>query len=139
MRESLSRATDVSFDEAENSVKISVLEKDADVGVELVFESLGIIAEEYTAIELEYMIPTSNSQESYKFGLYLMAGEHTSYNGSIYAEQALVVDGEYHTATFSLEGVDGWSGMLKKIRVDYFQRSVEVGDSIYIKSLKLIK
>ena len=131
--------TEVTFDETENAVKLTALGTNKDVQVELDFEGLGIETGDYTAIEIEYMLPTTNQHSEYIMGLYLWAGSYSAYDGSRYVSSTLQADGEYHTVTIKLKGATGWKGTLRRIRFDYFQVYSEEGDAIYIKSIKFVK
>ena len=82
------------------------------------------------------MIPTTNSKDAYASMFYLCTGEDTGYSGKKYKSCKLTKDGEYHTATVNLNDVEGWSGVIKKIRFDYFE-GCSAGDVIYIKSINL--
>ena len=47
-------------------------------------------------------------------------------------------DGEYHTITIDLASLPYWTGDVNLLRVDFYDQS-EVGDTMYIKSIKLIE
>lgn len=131
------KETTVVFDDAEGAVKIMPTVSNGDVNVELIFSNLALSANTYKNMEIEYMIPASNSNSSYSTLFYYCAGEMKGYTGSCYAAGKLVADGEYHTLTVSFDGKEGWSGQIGKIRFDYFEGKSEPSDVIYIKSIKL--
>jgi hypothetical protein len=116
-------------------MKLEVLDPN-DVNVELDFSNLGLNASDYGTVEIEYMIPVTNKKAAYSCALYICAGDDNNYNGGREKSGRFTKDGEYHTLTVTLEGVNGWDGVIKKIRFDYFE-GCEAGDVIYIKSINL--
>ena len=130
-------STAITFDEGEGCVKIASVQDNGDVSVELLFSNLGIKAEDYKTIVIEYMLPKSNSTGGALLGFYLCAGADTGYSGAHYANVGVTADGEYHTVTVTLDGKEGWSGLIKKIRFDYFEGYHSAGDAIYIRSISL--
>ena len=93
-------------------------------------------AEDYSTLKIEYMIPTSNAQDSYECDLFLCAGEVMSPNGNARIRQSLIADGEYHILEVDLSANSYWKGEVHAIRVDYFDKCT-VNDVIYIKSMEL--
>ena len=129
------RYTEISFSADQSAMMLEVLDPN-DVNVELDFSNLGLNASDYGTVEIEYMIPETNKRESYSCALYICAGDDNNYSGGREKSGKFSKDGEYHTLTVTLEGVNGWDGVIKKIRFDYFE-GCEAGDVIYIKSINL--
>ena len=127
--------THVEYDYDQQALKLEVINSH-DVGVELDFSKTWLMAEDYTVIEVTYMIPTANSRTNYSTTFFLCTGEDNGYASARSASGGMVADGEYHTMTVTLEGKSGWSGAIKKIRFDYFG-DCAVGDVVYIKSIEL--
>ena len=94
-------------------------------------------AESRRHIEFEYMLPKENGMDSYTTELFLCAGETTkpAAGKSVFVD--LVKDGGYHTATVDLTDLPFWSGLVHKIRFDFFTGG-ESGDTMYVRSFKLL-
>ena len=123
------------FDQDERALKLKVLTPN-DVGILLDFSKAGLLAENYTLIEVIYMAPTTNTKKAYTAEFFLCAGDDSGFAGDRRVLGDIVADGQYHTLSLPLMGVNGWSGELKKIRFDYF-RDCGAEDVIYIKSIVL--
>ena len=129
--------TTVTFDEAAGAVRINPTVSNGDVNVELNFSALALSASTYKTLEIEYMIPKTNTQSSYQALFYYCAGSMSGYQGPCYVSGNMIADGEYHTLTVSFDGKDGWAEQIKKIRFDYYEGKSEPADALYIKSIKL--
>ena len=96
------------------------------------------LAEEYYILEIEYMIPTTNSLDSYAMEIYLCTGDIVgATSGVSVVENIGDPDGEYHTLRIDLSECAYWEGKIHKIRLDYFD-TCAAGDRMYIKSVKLL-
>ena len=127
--------TSVEYSEEDKALMLKVFDS-KDVNVTLDLSNALLNADDYTTIEIEYMMPTTNSRGEYTYQFF-----YTSETSSGYAEARsvagkYVADGEYHKITVNFSGKDGWSGLLKKLRFDYFS-GCAAGDVIYIKSINL--
>ena len=96
------------------------------------------VAKDFGAIEIEYMIPTSNSASAYTLQLFTCTGEQSSPSGSMVLTGALKADGQYHTLKLDLAGCAFWQGKIHQLRLDFFAAAA-VGDVIYLKSFKLVE
>lgn len=97
-------------------------------------------AQNYKYLEIEYMLPTSNLYDPYNnMQIFLCAGTITGADElSSVASYINYPDGQYHTLTFNLSNVQLWQGEIHNIRIDPFG-SCQVGDVMYIKSIKFCK
>ena len=130
--------TVVDFDDAQKAAKLTV-GVPSDVSVTLAFNTLGVelSANRYKTLVIEYMIPESNSKQSYVTDLFLCAGDVTDPTGNAMVRlTGLIADGEYHTLEVDLSGYSFWQGNINLIRFDYFDSCAE-GDVFYIKSMAL--
>ena len=81
---------------------------------------------------------TSNSAAASYLQFYYCAGAITGADGRYQTMHGVVADGEYHTLTVNLADLDYWTGDIHSIRLDYFDQAA-VGDTMYIKSIRLIE
>ena len=96
------------------------------------------LADDYYILEIEYMIPRSNAWSEYSSEFFLCSGNTTHAVGGISVGASLETpDSEYHTLRIDLSESGYWSGDIHRIRIDFFN-SCEVGDLMYIKSVKLL-
>ncbi len=96
----------------------------------------GVTAEKYSKLSIEYMIPTSNSRDSYVCDLFLCTGDKTVPDGSEMIRSELICDGEYHTLEIDLTALSFWKGELNLIRFDFFDECTS-GDTMNLRSFKL--
>ena len=76
-------------------------------------------AEDYYILEIEYMIPETNSLEGYSSEIYLCTGNRWGAEADISVVQALAPpDGQYHTLRLDLSQSKYWHGTIHKIRID---------------------
>ena len=94
-------------------------------------------ADTYKTVKVEYMIPTANSADSYKFGLFLSAGEYHHATPEAYFSANVTADGQYHTLEADLTDCAFWTGDIHQIRFDFFEGASAVGDVVYVKSITL--
>ncbi len=130
--------TDVGYDENLGAARLrSTVGVDSFVYIKYKDFEEKISTAEYTTLKVTYMVPASNSRDSYKWDLYICAnGENPA--DDMRVNTALICDGEFHTFEVDLSQYDYWMGDLDMIRFDYFASCAE-GDCIYIKSFELTK
>jgi hypothetical protein len=95
-------------------------------------------AADYAAIEIEYMSPTDTSNAAINLQIFYCTGAIVEANAAYQVMHPVTKDGEYHTMTIDLTKLNGWEGMIHELRIDFYDQS-EVGDTMYIKSITLIK
>ena len=99
-----------------------------------------LIAENYTTIVIEYMVPTTNGEKSSRCipDFFLCTGERQSASSkACYRPNSnWIIDGEWHTMEVPVSTLDYWTGSINKIRFDFFS-NCSAGDKIYIRSIKL--
>ncbi len=97
-------------------------------------------AQNYKYVEIEYMLPASNTYEPYNnMQIFLCAGAVTDATELSSAVAYLSYpNGQYHTATFALAGIQLWQGEIHNVRIDPFG-ACKVGDVMYIKSIRFYK
>ena len=93
-------------------------------------------ADTYKTVKVEYMIPTANSADTYRFALFLSAGDYHHATPEAYAYTEVTADGQYHTLEINLADCAFWTGDIHQIRFDFFENS-SAGDVIHIKSITL--
>ncbi len=124
------------YDAEEGAMKVTVTGDDSFFTVPYSQSSEPLMAENYTKIEITYMVPKGNSPSSTDYQMFFCVGEITQANAAYQVRQRLTRDGEYHTLTVDLSKLSYWTGVIHSIRMDYFDAS-ETGDIIYIKSITL--
>lgn len=130
------KRTSISYSKDQEAMRLEASGKDVQTTLDFTVCDKKYVAEDYKTITITYMIPEENSLESYGCQLFLCCGDVLSASSSKSVKGDLIKDGEYHTISFSLEGLDFWSGDINKIRFDYFNAS-EAGDVMYVKSFVL--
>ena len=130
--------TSVSFDEEQSATCLTV-SGGTDVYVITNLTEASLDTADYTKLVITYMVPTTNSKSNYSACLYFTTSESTSFDESktVYAG-ALVADGSYHTLVIDLTNKsENWTGLVGKLRFDYFQSGCADGDQFYVRSIKL--
>lgn len=129
-------ATDISYDKDMGALKLTVTAFDPHITMDYSASAIKLFADDYKVIEIEYMIPTTNSRQTYDSQLFICAGERKAPAESDSIRQGLICDGAYHTLRIKLSDKEYWKGGINQIRFDYFG-GCDVGDIIYIRSVKL--
>ena len=127
-----------SHDETERALKVSSNSGgDVMLTVNYLVTGFELRAEDYPTLKIEYMIPESNSAESYNAEIYPCAGEtpNPTTESMIWVE-GLAADGQYHTLEVDLSASPYWQGEIQRLRFDYFNASAP-GDVMYIRSITL--
>ena len=128
----------VEYDKEQKAAKLTTLDSDPYMYLNYILSEKECFAKDYSAIEIEYMVPTTNSIGSYGMQLFTCTGEQTSATGTMVLNGTLIVDGQYHTLTLDLTGCAFWQGKIHQLRLDFFNAAAK-GDAIYLKSFKLIE
>jgi hypothetical protein len=128
----------VTYDETEAALKAVVTGDDA-----LFYLSFGqsmplLKADDYKAMEITYKSPADTSNKAVNLQVFLCAGNVTGPDAKYQVMCPITKDGEYHTITINLGALSYWTGDINLIRVDFYDQST-VGDTMYIKSIKLIE
>ncbi len=128
----------LSYDAAEGALKCEVTGEDAQFTMSY-GRSLPILkAEDYKALEITYKCSPDTSAKATQMQWFFMVGDVTNPTESCALKKVLTKDGEYQTVTIDLEALSYWNGNINSIRFDFFDQS-EVGDTMYIRSIKLIE
>ena len=130
--------TTVYHDKTQNAIALEVF-GGTDVYVYLDFSTLNLSTEEYYALEIEYMLPTTNSIKNNGAGLYYSTSENKGFTADKCKSIDLIRDGQYHIGTFDLSEAAFWTGTVGVMRFDYFNGGCSNGDVMYIKSIRFIK
>ncbi|MBQ8407809.1 MAG: hypothetical protein IJY39_02980 [Clostridia bacterium] len=125
-----------SFDPTVGALKAVVTDLDPYAAIDFMESQSVYNADDYTAIEIVYMVPTTNSLGSYSIELFLSTGDTVTAESGKSVVKSLISDGEYHTLTVDVSGLGYWSGKINEIRIDFFTAS-SVDDVLYIKSIDL--
>ena len=131
-------SVEYAYDEEEKAVRLTATA--ADPYFSLSFMNLDelIYADEYSGIEIEYMIPTTNSNLSGTgFELFLSCGTDVEAVGGKSVKGYYQIDDLYHTVTVDFSKLAFWDGKINKIRWDYLNE-VQPGDTVYVKAIRLI-
>lgn len=126
--------TKVEKDEKEDALRLEV-SGGSDVYVVMDISDKELDAADYSKLYIRYMIPVSNSQKSYSYTLYFTTDAGGSYSESQAVYGKLIIDGEYHTLEIDLSQKTSWTGIIQKLRFDYFQSNNSDGDLFYIKTV----
>ena len=126
------------YDADKKATVLTTLGEDPYLYLNFAMSETPFYAEDFGAIEIEYMIPTTNSAGAYNLQLFTCTGEQSSPTGSMVLTGMLVADGQYHTLRLDLAGYAFWQGKIHQLRLDFFAAAA-VGDVVYLKSFKLEK
>ncbi len=129
--------TSMEFDSSEGALKV-IADVGSDVQLNINYSAMTekLKAEDFSKITIEYMIPSSNSGNSYTCELFLCTGDVTGATAGMSVRGNYQADGQYHTLEISLDNLEFWSGDINQIRYDYFDACSD-GDVIYLKSIVL--
>ncbi len=126
------------YDEKEGALKAVVTGADPIISIPFSNSPNVYSADEYGKVEITYRVDPDNSAVANKIQLFLCADDITAANAAYQVMRPLTCDGEYHTLTIDLSTLAYWTGDIHMIRIDFFDQST-VGDTMYIKSIKLLK
>lgn len=124
------------IDEAEGALKAVITGIDPYATLNFKALSSAYNADDYSTLELVYMVPKTNSFTSYSIEIFLSTGETLTAEAGRSAVRSLICDGEYHTLTVDLSALSFWNGKINEIRLDFFTQSA-IDDVMFIKSIKL--
>ena len=130
--------TVITYDGEAGAMKLTASGDGADVQALLSYrDSVPTLnASDYTQIEIVYMLPNNNGFADYGCELFLCTGEQQGAAAGMSVTGSLTCDGEYHTLTLDVGGLDFWSGTINAVRFDYFN-ACDVDDVMYLKSVTL--
>lgn len=129
--------TTVAYDATEKAVKLtSGSLGDSSVTIPYSTAPAPLNAEDYTTLRIEYMIPTTNKFKSYQCDFFICTGANLEPSEAVRYRKTLVADGQYHVLEVQVSKLSYWSGVINKIRFDYFDAASD-GDVIYVKSITL--
>ena len=128
----------VVYDADAKATVLTTLGEDPYLSLNFALSDKTYVAQDFGAIEIEYMIPTTNSMGAYTLQLFTCTGEQSSPTGSMVLTGALIADGQYHTLRLDLAGYAFWQGKIHLLRLDFFAAAAE-GDVFYLKSFKLVE
>ncbi len=128
----------VTYDLVEEALKAEVTGDDALFYLGVSQSIPPLKAEDYSTLEITYMCAPETSGKAINLQVFYCAGSVQNPDVDHQVMKPLVKDGEYHTITIDLSTLKDWNGTINNIRVDFFDQS-EVGDTMYIKSIKLVK
>ena len=126
----------IGYDATEGALKATMTGSDPFSAINFLSSQNTYNADNYTTIEVVYMIPTTNATSYYNMELFLSTGSTTAAQGGKSVVKTLVADGQYHTLTIDVSKLAFWSGKINEIRLDYFGNGIP-DDVIYIKSIEL--
>ena len=127
-------STELFYDAEQGAMTLCTLGGDPNFTVPY---SEALSADTYKTVKIEYMIPATNSADSYQFGLFLSAGDYHYATPEAYFSVNITADGQFHTLEADLSDCTFWTGDIHQIRFDFFEGASAIGDVIYIKSITL--
>ena len=133
-------SAEMKFNSNHNAVELLIGGDGIDPQINILYgdSNKALKASDYGKIVIEYMIPSTNSRSSYSGQLFLCTG------GTVNAEEGkslnvdYIADGAYHVVELELGDLDFWRGRINSVRFDFFNFG-EVGDKIFVKSIKLVE
>lgn len=128
----------VRFNSDHNAVELVLTGADPQVNILYGNSDDQLVAESFGKLEIEYMIPTTNSSKTTVGEMFLCAGETVNAEGGKSVQLNYIADGAYHTAVIDLSELDFWSGKINAIRFDFFNEG-DAGDTLFVRSIKLGK
>ena len=128
---------DIGYDASEKALKFTIIDgRDPYASINFDWNSDKVInSGDFNTIEIEYMLPVTNSKSSSNLVLFLSAGENNDFNENYTVGGTLVCDGEYHTLRIRVPK-GKIEGDMHKLRFDPFTSAAN-GDVMYIKSISL--
>ncbi len=96
-------------------------------------------AQDFPYLEIEYMMPTTNTHHPYNnMEIFMCSGSTTTATAGISVANYLSSpDGVYHKIRFNLSSNSMWQGEIHNIRIDFFG-DCALGDVMYIKSVNFL-
>jgi hypothetical protein len=128
----------ITFDEGEGAIKAVVTGGDALFYLGFSQSTPALKAQDYATLEITYKCPTNTSGKAVNLQVFYCAGSIQNADAAHQVMKSITKDGEYHTITIDLSTFKDWDGNINTLRIDFFDQS-EVGDTMYIKSIKLIE
>lgn len=126
---------DVKYDSDEQAAVFCALGEDPQTVVD--FSQMGsFMADDFSNITFEYMIPSSNGLSYYGYEFFLCSGIVKEPQAGISVRGEYICDGNYHSVTIPLHELSFWDGKINKIRFDFFNETLS-GDVVYIRNMKL--
>ena len=133
---SSTNSASVTYDVSEEALKCVVTGNDALFYLTFTQSIPTLKAKDYTKLEITYKCPTDTSSKAINLQVFYCVGSVSNPDPNYQVLKSIQKDGEYHTITIDLTALKGWDGNINVLRVDFFDQS-EVGDTMYIKSIKL--
>ncbi len=128
----------VTYDLTEEALKCQVTGNDALFHLSM-GQSIPLLkAEDYATLEITYKCAPETSGKAVNLQVFYCVGSITAADVGHQVMKPITKDGEYHTITIDLSTLADWNGAINLFRIDFFDQS-EVGDTMYIKSIKFIK
>lgn len=131
---------DIGFDSVENALKLYVTAgRDPFATLNFGLNSDKVISfpEDFNTIDIEYMLPVTNSKSSDTLVLFISSGAEDDFEEKNTVSGTIVRDGEYHKLSIKVPNTIR-NGELHRIRFDAFTFAA-VGDVMYIKRISLSK
>ena len=129
---------EATYDAKEKATKLTMTDGDPYLHLNFILDDNEYFANDYSKIEIVYMIPESNANSSYACQMFTCTGQQTAADASMVVDGRLTKDGKYHTLTFDVEAYSFWTGKINQLRFDFFNGG-KAGDVMYVKSIKLIE
>ena len=128
----------VKFNSTYDAVVLSIRGEDPQVNILYGNAPTPLRAENYGRIVIEYMMPATNAPEARAGEMFLCTGSTVNAEAGKSVALNYVADGKWHTLEIDVADLDFWSGRINAIRLD-FVNSGNIGDAIYIRSIRLVK
>jgi hypothetical protein len=126
------------YDASEKATRLTMTGGDPYLHLNFVLDNNEYRANDYSRIEIVYMIPESNAASAYACQMFTCTGQQTAADASMVVDGRLTKDGKYHTLTFEVGAYSFWTGKINQLRFDFFNGG-NAGDVMYIKSIRLIE
>ncbi len=126
------------FNSDHNAVELIIDGGDPQVKILYGNSEKELLAENFGKIVIEYMIPASNLSSENRGEMFLCTGDTLNAETGKSVNFFYTADGAYHTLEIDISELEFWSGKINAIRFDFFN-SGEIGDKIFIKSIRLVK
>lgn len=127
------------YNEAENALSVSASNDKAgvnDLGALIDLSAEKLLCDNFDTVSVVYKLPTSARRRSYMSDIHYASGTGTVAEARHTSEIELTKEDEYNCCTFSLDGLSGWGGVLRALRIDCASRAYS-GDTVYIDSIIL--
>ena len=129
---------DMKFNSDHNALELIVGGDDPQINISFKKSPEKLFADNFGKIVIEYMVPVTNSDAAVAGEMFLCAGDTVGAEAGKSIPISYIADGRYHVIELDVSELDFWSGRINSIRFDFLNGG-NIGDSLFVKSIKLVQ